>query len=254
MKCFFLFLIALLPYISSAQIQGEDEVHLNGDRIEAKFNHGGMEEFNKFVNENFDNSKVTQSGKMIAAFKIDIDGDVKNIKIIKMIDSQSAIEMIRVLKLSPKWQPASRGGKPISIEIKYPIVFNKSEKQQSESFNQEKESTANDALPNATKDAVKVASVETKPQFPGGAEAFYIFVAKKFKVPSDRAFKGGKMVISFVVEKDGSLSEMKAIQDIGFGTTEEAFRILANCPKWSPALQNGKPVRVQYSLPITLMP
>lgn len=121
---FFLF----LPMISLGQIGGEDEVYLNGDRIEATFNGGGMEEFNKFINKEFDYSKVTKPGKMVASFTVDVDGTVKNIKLVQMIDVDSATEMIRVLNKCPKWQPAKKAGKPISIEIKYPMVFRQKDK------------------------------------------------------------------------------------------------------------------------------
>lgn len=60
---------------------------------------------------------------MIASFTVDVDGSLKNIKLVQMIDVDSGIELIRVLNKCPKWIPAKRGGKPISIEIKYPMVF-----------------------------------------------------------------------------------------------------------------------------------
>ncbi|WP_162126410.1 energy transducer TonB [Flavobacterium phycosphaerae] len=123
MKSISLLLFVLLPFSVLSQIQGEDEVYLSGDRIEAKFNGGGMEAFTKFIREEFDYSKVTKSGKMVGAFTIDVDGSVKNIKIVEFFDVESASEFIRVLKKCPKWEPAKRGGKPISIEIKYPMVF-----------------------------------------------------------------------------------------------------------------------------------
>ncbi len=123
MKWIFLIAFAFLPIISNCQIQGDGEVYLTGDRIEAQFNGGGIEEFSLFIDKNFDYSKVKKAGKMVAAFTIDTDGKLKNIKLVEMIDSESAMEMIRVLNLSPKWQPAKRGGKPINIEIKYPMVF-----------------------------------------------------------------------------------------------------------------------------------
>ena len=123
MKWILFLVMALFPYISNGQIQGEGEVYLNGDRIEAQFNGGGIEKFAAFIDKNFDYSKVKKPGKMVAAFTIDVDGKLKNIKLVEMIDSESALEMIRVLNLSPTWEPAKRGGKPISIEIKYPMVF-----------------------------------------------------------------------------------------------------------------------------------
>lgn len=123
-KTFLLHLLLLFfPFLISAQIEGEDEVYLSGDRIEAKFRGGGLENFNEFVHNVFDYKKVTKEGTMVAAFTIDIEGNVTGIKIVQMLDVESAKEMIRVLKLCPKWEPAKRGGKPVSIEIKYPMNF-----------------------------------------------------------------------------------------------------------------------------------
>lgn len=113
----------MMPLAGFSQIQGEDEVYLNGDRIEAKFNGGGMEEFGKFLNREFDYSKVTKAGKLEAAFTIDEQGNLTKIRITQVLDVDSATEFIRVLKMSPKWTPAQRNGKPISIEIRYPMVF-----------------------------------------------------------------------------------------------------------------------------------
>ena len=55
-----------------------------------------------------------------------------------------------------------------------------------------------------------------------------------------------------MVEKDGSLTDIKVVRDLGFGTKEEALRMLRNAPRWRPGEQNGKKIRVKYSLPITL--
>ncbi len=96
------------------------------------------------------------------------------------------------------------------------------------------------------------AGVEVKPEFPGGINKFYSYVSSNFQVPEDEDFSGGKILVSFVVEKDGSLTDIKVVRDIGFGTKAEAERLLRKCPKWSPAIQNGKPVRCSYSLPITI--
>jgi hypothetical protein len=113
----------IFPFVSNAQIGGEDEVYLNGDRIEAQFNGGGMDKFYEYINKEFDFSKVTKKGKMIVAFTVDIDGSVKNIKVVQFMDIESATEIIRVLKKCPKWVSAKRGGKSISIEIKLPLDF-----------------------------------------------------------------------------------------------------------------------------------
>ena len=97
-----------------------------------------------------------------------------------------------------------------------------------------------------------MAGIEVKPDFPGGIEKFYKFVGNKFQAPEDEEFKGGRVFVSFVVEKDGSLTDIKVLRDPGFGTAKEAIRVLNASPRWSPGEQNGKKVRVQYSLPINI--
>ena len=95
------------------------------------------------------------------------------------------------------------------------------------------------------------AGISEKPEFPGGIMEFYKFVGNNFKTPEQPNLKG-KVYITFIIEKDGSLSDIKNIRDIGFGTGEEAIRVLKICPKWIPGKLNGVPVRVMYSLPITI--
>ena len=95
------------------------------------------------------------------------------------------------------------------------------------------------------------AGIEVKPDFPGGLEKFYKFIGKNFQVPEEEGLKG-KIFVTFVVEKDGSLSDIKVLRDIGYGTGKEAIRVLKTCPRWVPGEQNGKKVRVLYSLPISI--
>lgn len=94
------------------------------------------------------------------------------------------------------------------------------------------------------------AGIEVKPEFPGGMAKFYKFIENNYNVPSDSP--GGKVFIQFVVEKDGSLTDIKILRDIGYGTGKEAERVLRKSPRWTPAEQNGKKVRCSYQLPITL--
>ncbi|MEC4049256.1 energy transducer TonB [Flavobacterium sp. SUN046] len=97
------------------------------------------------------------------------------------------------------------------------------------------------------------AGVEVKPEFPGGIDKFYKFISNNFDkgIIEDENFPGGRIMVSFTVEKDGSLSDIKT-RDIGYGTGKEAERLLRKCPRWAPAEQNGKKVRCSYVLPIVL--
>ena len=94
-------------------------------------------------------------------------------------------------------------------------------------------------------------AVEVKPDFPGGINKFYEFVSKNYKTPEEDGLKG-KVIVTFVVEKDGTLTDIKVVRDLGFGTGKEAIRVLKKSPKWKPGIQNGRAVRVLYSLPISI--
>jgi protein TonB len=115
-----------------------------------------------------------------------------------------------------------------------------------------------DPVGNGPKDVVEddnklynMAGIEVKPEFPGGIKKFYDFVANNYKAPDEEGLKG-RVFVSFVVEKDGSLTDIKVIRDIGYGTGNEAIRVLRRSPKWTPAEQNGRKVRCTYQLPINI--
>lgn len=95
------------------------------------------------------------------------------------------------------------------------------------------------------------AGIQVQPEFPGGMDKFYKFISKNYNTPDEEGLKG-KVFVTFVVEKDGSLTDIKVIRDIGYGTGKEAIRVLKSSPKWNAGEQNGKKVRVQYSLPISI--
>ncbi|WP_164123533.1 MULTISPECIES: energy transducer TonB [Sphingobacterium] len=97
-------------------------------------------------------------------------------------------------------------------------------------------------------------SVEIMPMPPGGMKAFVDWVAVNYQFPSAAVDNeaAGVIQVSFVVEKDGGLSSFEVIRDLGFGTGDQAIKLLKKAKKWSPGIQNGIPVRVAYTLPIRL--
>jgi protein TonB len=94
--------------------------------------------------------------------------------------------------------------------------------------------------------------VETQPSPVGGMSAFYDYVANNLKYPmmARRNNIEGRVYIQFVVEKDGSLTDVNTLKGIGGGCDEEAVRIIQEAPKWNPGKQRGRPVRVKMVLPI----
>ncbi|MBL3655018.1 energy transducer TonB [Fulvivirga sediminis] len=95
--------------------------------------------------------------------------------------------------------------------------------------------------------------VEDPAQPPGGYPAFYKFVADKLKYPAQARRMGieGKVFVQFVVDTDGTLTDVQAVKGIGAGCDEEAVRVIKSAPKWSPPKQRGKPVKQRIILPIT---
>ena len=123
MKRIFLILFLVFSLHGFSQIEGEDEIYLTGDLTEAKFQGGGLDKFYDYVIKESDFSMITTKCRIVASFTIDIDGSLKRIKMLEYPNSLAAAEMIRVLNKSPKWESAKRHGKPVSIEMKIPLVF-----------------------------------------------------------------------------------------------------------------------------------
>ncbi|MFI5158574.1 MAG: energy transducer TonB, partial [Sphingobacteriales bacterium] len=95
-------------------------------------------------------------------------------------------------------------------------------------------------------------SLEVMPVPYGGASAWSKFMSKNLRYPDmaiDQHIQG-KVWVSFVIEADGSLSHFKVERGVGYGLDEEALRVLKLAPAWKPGIQNGHPVRVQYTIPI----
>lgn len=95
---------------------------------------------------------------------------------------------------------------------------------------------------------------ETEPEFPGGLAAIYSHIAKTMRYPLIAQENGvqGKVIVGFIIEKDGSISDLKVIQSVSSDLDKEAMRVIGTLPRFTPGKVNGVPVRTQMSLPITL--
>lgn len=93
------------------------------------------------------------------------------------------------------------------------------------------------------------AAVEQEPKFSGGPPALNKFLHENIKNPNNVL---GKVIVTFVVEKDGGLTDIKILRSPAEDVSAETTRVLKLCPKWNPGVQNGKAVRVQYTIAIAL--
>lgn len=95
--------------------------------------------------------------------------------------------------------------------------------------------------------------VEVDPEFPGGEEALYKYLAENIKYPvmAKNNKVEGRVYITFVIDKDGTVSDAKVLRSVNEELDAEALRVINAMPKWKPGMQRGVPVRVQYNIPIS---
>lgn len=95
-------------------------------------------------------------------------------------------------------------------------------------------------------------SIETQPEFPGGLSKFYKYLSNNTKYPkAARKDKiGGKVILSFVIEKDGHITEVEVLKGIRDDLDAEAVNVILRSPNWSPGIQSGKAVRVKYNIDV----
>ena len=95
--------------------------------------------------------------------------------------------------------------------------------------------------------------VEEMPQFPGGPSALFEFLSKNIKYPVVAEENGiqGRVIVTFVVERDGHITDVKVVKSVDPSLDKEATRVVKSMPKWIPGKQNGSAVRVKYTVPVT---
>ncbi len=92
---------------------------------------------------------------------------------------------------------------------------------------------------------------EVYPKFPGGTEKMFEFINENLHWPDTEADVQGRVVVLFTVEKDGSLSDIKVAKSLDSLFDKEAVRVVKSMPKWKPGMDNGEPIRVRSSVPVT---
>ena len=219
---------------------------------------GGETAFKDFFDNNFEHvEQFTErpNETITLRYIVETNGTLTDIKPVVMGKvTEWHKEAVRVMGLTSKWKPATKNGKPVRCIVTR-VVENKYTKSDHDAFSEVTvEPAGYDSVP-VVEDTGNIihnmAGIEVKPEFPGGIDKFYVFFRKNFKTPEESGLKG-KVYATFVIERDGSLSDIKVIRDIGYGTGKEVLRVLKLSPKWLPGEQNGRKVRVQYSMPFTI--
>ncbi len=208
----------------------------------------GQEAMNKYIADNIKYpagaSEKMLPGTVYLTMIIEKDGSVSNVNVLRGIKDSPAFseESKRVVSSMPKWSPGQQNGKNVRIKYNLPISFMPSVIQK-------------DTATSASSELI-YAVVEQACEFPGGTDKMQRYIEKTMKYPSTARTENrtGTPCVTFVVEEDGRITDIKILRSSGStDLDEEAMRIVKSMPKWIPGKQNGKGVRVQFNLPIRIM-
>ena len=199
---------------------------------------GGDAELLKYIATNIKYPKESQDngeqGRVICSFIVGRDGSVNNPEVLRGVTPLLNEEAVRVINTMPRWNPGMQRGKAVAVKYTVPITFR-----------------LKSPVEEAKEETLTV--VDVMPQYPGGDRELLKFIDQSIKYPTDAQEAGvqGRVICSFVVDKKGNIVEPKIIRGIDPSLDAEALRVIGMMPRWTPGRQDGKAVRVLYTVPIT---
>ena len=237
---------------------------------------GGNSAMMKFLSDNIKYPVEAQEngieGRVITNFVVEKDGSLSDIQVVRGIDPLLDKEAVRVLKAMPNWQPGKQKGEDVRVRFTLPVVYRL--------VGGDKKTSAAPPPPPPPPSDAKASSVppsppppppaytksteelkntnevfvvvENQPEFPEGNAAMMKFLSDNIKYPADAIKNGiqGRVITNFVVEKDGSLTDVKVVRGTDPLLDTEAIRVIRSMPKWKPGTQKGQAVRVRFTLPV----
>ena len=215
---------------------------------------GGVQAMNEFLNRNIRYPPLAFeqgiSGRVMVQFIVERDGSLSDVVAVMGPDPSLNREAVRVVSAMPNWQPARQGGETVRVRFTLPVTFR----------------LANDAP--ATTTATQTPPpppppqnidldeifdiVEQRPQFTGGDAAMVEFLNRNMRYPpaAQEAGVQGRVTVQFVVERDGSITNVVALAGPDPSLMEEAVRVIQAMPRWQPGRQGGQAVRTLSMLPV----
>lgn len=179
-------------------------------------------------------------GRVLCAFYVDEKGSISDIEIQESVDALLDNEAERVVRNMPNWIAGTKDGWPIKVHFILPVTFKLA-----------KNKAKADSIV-ATKRKEPLPEL-TMPTFPGGTNALLTYLRNHLRYPKEAKKFGeeGRVICSFVVDTDGSITNVKVVKSISPDLDAEAVRVIRQMPKWNPGHRNGTPQKVNYTMPIT---
>lgn len=198
-------------------------------------------------------------GRVTCSFVVGKDGVIRDIEVIRGVDPSLDLEAARVISMMPKWKPGMQKGKEVNVKYTVPVTFRLQGKEDNKPTPLPAGEGDNEITvvgygeqKSADTSAQVFAIVEKMPQFPGGEKAINEFISKTLQYPVIAQQNGiqGRVVCSFIINQDGSVTDAEVIGGVDPSLDKEALRIVNAMPKWIPGTQRGKAVRVKYTMPV----
>lgn len=181
-----------------------------------------------------------RQGTVPVSFVVEKTGSISQVKVDKPVDPALDAEAIRLIAAAPRWTPAQHKGQKVRQRVTVPVTFQ---------IPAGAPEVANDPTSNG-------GSTVVKPDSPGrpvgGTDAFFEWIQQNQRYPAlarQRKIQG-RVMVEFLIQPDGSLTDVTVPKRLGSGLDEEAIRLIKAAPKWEPARIQGKPVRQKMRLPV----
>lgn len=200
---------------------------------------GGAKEMMLYLakNINYPNDAKAKGieGKVFVQFIVAQTGEIKNVEVVRSVYPSIDSVAISVVQNMPQWSPGIQNG--IAVDTKYtiPVVF----------------TLGNNQIENTTDEKI-YSFTEQIPEFIGGEKAMKTYFKENMQYPdlAKQEKIHGKVIVKFVVNENGSLTDVHVTRGIGGGCDEEALRLVKAMPLWAPAKQNGKVVKCYFTVPV----
>lgn len=211
--------------------------------IKPKFQGGDENAFTRWVASQlkYPEKAIKDSiqGRVILQFIVSETGKVKNVKVVRGANPDFDKEAMRVVALSPDWEPGMIKGEKVKVVYTFPVIFTLNKK-----ISKSTEAKSN---------TVPFTMVEVKPKFQGGDEnAFTKWVASQLIYP-EKAKKDsiqGRVILQFLVSETGKVENVKVVRAANPELDEEAIRVISLSPDWEPGMVKGEKVKVVYTFPV----
>jgi TonB family protein len=220
--------------------------------IQPKFPHGDSS-FVNFVQQTIiypDNAlALGLEGTVYVSFVVEKNGSLSNVNVRRSVHSLLDKEALRVVNLSPYWLPGTISGQPVRVQLIVPVRFKIPPLKGTE---QNATDTSVNVNLSSFTDTTIYTTADSMPAYPGGEKAWKQYLNDSMRYPQmEKEFDiDGKVLVSFIVEKDGRVNHVLILKSVSTGLDKEALRIVRASKPWKPGMVNGQPVRVSMTTEI----